>query len=73
MFYQTDLQFYFGIYHSSAFHTVAKTKNVFSLIIFLRNDTFNVKGWGSYDELGADIGNKNHIKSALATFIDRSG
>ena len=31
------------------------------------------KGGGFYDRLGADVGTKNPKKSALATFIDRSG
>ena len=31
------------------------------------------KGGGFYDKLGADINTKHPIKSALATFIDRSG
>ena len=31
------------------------------------------KGGGFYDRLGADVGTKNPKKSALGTFLDRSG
>ena len=33
----------------------------------------NIKGGGFYDKLGADLCTKNPKKSALATFICKSG
>ena len=37
------------------------------------NKNVYIKGGGFYDRLGADLGTKNPKKSALGTFIDRSG